>query len=66
MIWLRRSLAGKEAGQVYEGEQRFNLVVRLNENAGRDVDPIRNLLLTAEVRNSFRNTFSSLPNFLVK
>lgn len=40
-------VAGKEAGQVYEGEQRFNLVVRLNEDAGRDINSIRNLLLTA-------------------
>ena len=40
-------VAGKEAGQVYEGEQRFNLVVRLNEDAGRDVEAIRNLLLLA-------------------
>jgi heavy metal efflux system protein len=40
-------VSGKEAGQVYEGEQRFNLVVRLNEDAGRDVEAIKNLLLTA-------------------
>ncbi len=40
-------VAGKEAGQVYEGEQRFNLVVRLNEDAGRDVESIKNLLLMA-------------------
>ena len=40
-------VAGKFAGQVYEGEQRFNLVVRLGEESGRDIDSIRNLLLTA-------------------
>ncbi len=40
-------VAGKDAGQVYEGEQRFNLVVRLNEDAGRDVEAIKNLLLMA-------------------
>ena len=40
-------VAGKEAGQVYEGEQRFNLVVRLNEDAGRDINSIKNLLLTS-------------------
>ncbi len=40
-------VAGKEAGQVYEGEQRFNLVVRLNEESGATVDSIRNLVLTA-------------------
>jgi cobalt-zinc-cadmium resistance protein CzcA len=40
-------VAGEEAGQVYEGEQRFNLVVRLNEQSGRDVEAIRNLLVSA-------------------
>lgn len=39
-------VAGKQAGQVYEGEQRFNLVVRLNEASGTDINSIRNLLLT--------------------
>jgi cobalt-zinc-cadmium resistance protein CzcA len=40
-------VAGKEAGQVYEGDKRFNLVVRLNEAAGRDVEAIKNLLVAA-------------------
>lgn len=40
-------VAGKQAGLVYEGEQRFNLVVRLNEDAGRNIETIKNLLLTA-------------------
>ncbi|MGH9937052.1 MAG: efflux RND transporter permease subunit, partial [Blastocatellia bacterium] len=40
-------IAGKDAGQVYEGEQRFGLAVRLKEGAGRDVEAIKNLLVTA-------------------
>jgi len=40
-------VAGKEAGQVYEGEQRFNLVVRLTDTASRDVETIKNLLVPA-------------------
>jgi cobalt-zinc-cadmium resistance protein CzcA len=40
-------VAGKEAGQVYEGEQRFNLVVRLTDAASRDVETIKNLLVPA-------------------
>ncbi len=40
-------VAGKEAGLVYEGEQRFNLVVRLQEDAGRDVETIKGLLVSA-------------------
>lgn len=38
-------VAGKAAGQVYEGEQRYNLVVRLYEEAGRDVESIKSLLV---------------------
>lgn len=38
-------IAGKEAGLVYEGEQRFNLVVRLSEDASKDVETISNLLV---------------------
>jgi cobalt-zinc-cadmium resistance protein CzcA len=40
-------VAGKEAGQVYEGEQRFSLVVRLNEAASRGIDTIKSLLVSA-------------------
>ena len=40
-------VAGKSAGQVYEGDQRFNLVVRLGEEAGKDVETIKNLLVSA-------------------
>jgi cobalt-zinc-cadmium resistance protein CzcA len=40
-------VAGKEAGQVYEGEHRFNLVFRLNEQSGRDVEAVKNLKVAA-------------------
>jgi cobalt-zinc-cadmium resistance protein CzcA len=40
-------VAGKSAGQVYEGEQRFNLVVRLGEATSRDVETIKGLLIPA-------------------
>ena len=40
-------VAGKPAGQVYEGEQRFNLVVRLGEEAGRDIETIKNLQVSS-------------------
>ncbi len=38
-------VAGKPAGLVYEGEQRFDLVVRLNEVTGQDVESIKALLV---------------------
>jgi len=40
-------VAGKESGQVFEGEQRFDLVVRLNEESGKNIETIKNLLVTA-------------------
>ncbi|MFY9225183.1 MAG: CusA/CzcA family heavy metal efflux RND transporter [Blastocatellia bacterium] len=46
-ILVESLVAGKEAGQVYEGEQRFNLVVRFGESASKSVDTIKNLLITA-------------------
>jgi cobalt-zinc-cadmium resistance protein CzcA len=40
-------VAGKDAGQVYEGERRFNLVVRLSEQTGKDIEAIKSLLVPA-------------------
>ncbi len=40
-------VAGKSAGVVYEGEQRFNLVVRLSEASARDVETIKGMLVPA-------------------
>jgi len=40
-------VAGKEAGLVYEGEQRFNVVVRLHDDTSRDIETIKNLLVPA-------------------
>jgi len=40
-------IAGKPAGLVYEGEQRFDMVVRLDDPASRDIETIRNLRVPA-------------------
>lgn len=40
-------VAGKDAGLVYEGEQRYRVVVRLSDEAGRDVETIKNLRVAA-------------------
>ncbi|MGH9949326.1 MAG: efflux RND transporter permease subunit, partial [Pyrinomonadaceae bacterium] len=39
--------AGKKAGEVFEGEQRFDIVLRLNENASKTVESVQALMLTA-------------------
>ena len=40
-------VAGKEAGTVYEGEQRYDMVVRLSEESSKDVETIRKLTVAA-------------------
>ena len=40
-------VAGKEAGTVYEGEQRYDMVVRLSEESSKDLETIRNLTVAA-------------------
>jgi len=40
-------IAGKSAGIVYEGEQRFDMVVRLEDASSRDIETIRNLRVPA-------------------
>lgn len=44
---LSTAFAGESAGQVYEGEKRFDLVVRLERENRNDIDDVRNLFVTA-------------------
>jgi cobalt-zinc-cadmium resistance protein CzcA len=56
-------VAGKPAGIVYEGEQRFNLVVRLNDASSRDIETIKNMLVSAP--NGARIPLSQLADISV-
>jgi cobalt-zinc-cadmium resistance protein CzcA len=40
---LRTAFAGEVAGVVFEGEKRFDMVVRLNRELRTDIDDVRNL-----------------------
>ncbi|MET3114748.1 cobalt-zinc-cadmium resistance protein CzcA [Pedobacter sp. CG_S7] len=44
---LRAGFAGEVAGQVYEAEKRFDLVVRLEKQSRESIDDIKNLSVTA-------------------
>ncbi len=44
---IETALGGRPATQIWEGERRFNVVVRLNEDVRNNVDKLRNLLLDA-------------------
>lgn len=51
-------VAGKSAGIVYEGEKRFNLAVRLNDEASRELETIQ--MLTVSAPNGARIPLSQL------
>jgi cobalt-zinc-cadmium resistance protein CzcA len=40
-------VAGAPAGTVFEGEKRFDMVVRLNQSTSQDVESIKNILVPA-------------------
>lgn len=42
---VNTAFAGQSTGLVFEGEKRFNLVVRLNNEKRKDLDDVRNLLI---------------------
>jgi cobalt-zinc-cadmium resistance protein CzcA len=44
---IETAIGGKEASKVYEGQKVFGLSVRFPEAARNDVEPIRNILITA-------------------
>jgi cobalt-zinc-cadmium resistance protein CzcA len=48
---VNTAFAGQSAGQIFEGEKRFDLVVRLQNNARKDIKDIANLLITTPSGN---------------
>jgi cobalt-zinc-cadmium resistance protein CzcA len=44
---IKSGFAGESAGFVYEGEKRFDLVVRLEKDNRQNIDDIKNLFVTA-------------------
>jgi heavy metal efflux system protein len=48
---IRTGFAGETAGVVYEGEKRYDLVVRLNQQNRRDIEDVRNLFVTTPEGN---------------
>lgn len=43
--YLSAAFGGKTAGQIFEGEKRFDLVVRLHDQNRKDISDIRNLIV---------------------
>lgn len=45
---VRAAFAGESAGIIYEGERRFDLVVRLDESYRQNLDNVQNLYITLD------------------
>ena len=43
---INAAFAGAAAGQIYEGEKRFDLVVRVGQEGRKNIDDVRNLLIS--------------------
>ena len=44
---IETAIGGKSAGEIFEGEKRFDLIVRFKEEARNNVEAIKNLLVPA-------------------
>ncbi len=51
-ILIETALAGTNVGKIYEGEKQFDLVVKLNQQASKDIESIQNLLVPTIGNNS--------------
>jgi len=51
-ILIETALAGTNVGKIYEGEKQFDLVVKLNQQASKDIESIQNLLVPTIDKNS--------------
>ncbi len=48
---INTAFAGQTAGTVYEGEKRFDLVLRLDKKSREQLDDVRNLYITTPTGN---------------
>ncbi|GGF80111.1 CusA/CzcA family heavy metal efflux RND transporter [Wenyingzhuangia marina] len=61
---IRTAFAGEKAGIIYEGEKRFDLVVRLNENSRAEIDDLQNLFISLDDGNQI--PLSTIANIQLK
>jgi cobalt-zinc-cadmium resistance protein CzcA len=58
---VQMAIGGKEAGEVFEGDRRFPLVVRLPENLRTDLDALRRIPLALPKSDKAADTVNLLP-----
>ena len=61
---VRSAFAGEKAGVVYEGEKRFDLVIRLDTTYRKDLADVENLFIT--LRNGSQIPLSAVANVELK
>ncbi len=58
---VEAAIGGVSAGEVYEGDQRFDLVLRLPDNIRRDLDALENLPVAIPIRTDIPASAASDP-----
>ena len=61
---LRSAFAGSQAGVVYDGEKRFGMVIRLDEDYRQNLDDVKNL--SVALPNGGQIPFEQLANVEIK
>ncbi|MDO3693413.1 CusA/CzcA family heavy metal efflux RND transporter [Wenyingzhuangia sp. chi5] len=61
---IRTAFAGEKAGIIYEGEKRFDLVVRLDKSSRAEIDDLQNLFISLEDGNQI--PLSTIANIQLK
>lgn len=56
------ALGGREAGQIFEGDRRFDIIVRLSETLRKDIDEIKRLPIPLNRNDNYMQT--SAPNYM--
>jgi len=56
------ALGGREAGQIFEGDRRFDIIVRLSETLRKDIDEIKRLPIPLNRNDNYMQT--SAPNYV--
>jgi cobalt-zinc-cadmium resistance protein CzcA len=66
--WLHSAIGGNEAGLIFEGDRRFGLIVRFDENTRSDLDALGDVPIVTDngeyvpLGEVAELTFSSVPN----
>ena len=56
------ALGGREVGQIFEGDRRFDLIVRLPDSLRKDIDEIKRLPIPLNRTDNYHQT--SAPNYV--